>query len=280
MGKINTYVTRKNSEHYDLITDGWRYIFGDNFHWGYFLPETDSLTTATKQLIEELAVLGTFTEQSRVLDVGCGIGEPAFYLHEKFHCPITGISISKKGIELARQRCQERGYTKVQFSVMNAFDTNLPDNSIDITWVMESSHLMRDKPELLREMFRVLCSSGELLLCDVMVSEKLDDSTVRHHFQDLKLLERVFGKMQHEPLEHYVDAAKALGFTNITTRDVTHAVFPTIHHHRRNIQTNKEMLMKYIPPQMTQEFLSACDVLDCFFRKGILRYGFLKAVKP
>ena len=96
--------------HYNFVSDAWRFIFGDSFHLGYFRSDEMKLNEATNALIDELAQLGTITKNSKVLDVGCGIGEPALYLHEKYHCPVIGITISDKGVNLATKKCEERGY--------------------------------------------------------------------------------------------------------------------------------------------------------------------------
>jgi len=82
---------KENDLHYDSITDAWPYILGQNFHWGYFESSNDSLEKATDNLIEKMVSYTKQNEKLNVLDVGCGIGGPAFYLHNKLKINLTKI---------------------------------------------------------------------------------------------------------------------------------------------------------------------------------------------
>jgi len=87
---------KENDVHYDSITDAWPYILGQNFHWGYFESPKDSLAKATDNLIDKMVSYTPEKDKLNVLDVGCGIGGPAFYLHNKLNWKITGISNSEQ----------------------------------------------------------------------------------------------------------------------------------------------------------------------------------------
>ena len=43
-----------NQRHYDYIADAWQYLLGDNFHWGYFDPPSQTLESATEALIDQM----------------------------------------------------------------------------------------------------------------------------------------------------------------------------------------------------------------------------------
>src|SRR5688572_33208056 len=87
-----------------------------------------------------------------VLDVGCGIGNPACFQSERYACRVTGISTSKTGIEHANRRGMERGLSdRVSFLMADGMDNGLPDASFDRVWVLESSHLMARKDSLIEE---------------------------------------------------------------------------------------------------------------------------------
>ncbi|HHU49462.1 MAG: class I SAM-dependent methyltransferase [Caldicoprobacterales bacterium] len=42
-----------------------------------------------------------FTEKDRVVDFGCGRGRVAFYIHNHFHIPVTGVEVMEKTYEQA-----------------------------------------------------------------------------------------------------------------------------------------------------------------------------------
>jgi len=47
------------TSHYNSVSDAWRFIFGENFHLGYFRADETNLSHATNALIDELARAGT-----------------------------------------------------------------------------------------------------------------------------------------------------------------------------------------------------------------------------
>jgi 27-O-demethylrifamycin SV methyltransferase len=276
------------ASHYDAITDAWRYIFGDNFHFGYFKTPETRLNEATDALIDKLANLGRISEESKVLDVGCGIGNPAFHLHEKFGCTVTGISTSQKGIELAKRNSEVKGFSsKVQFQIADGTRNGFSSQSFDIVWVLESSHLMKKK-RLFGECYRVLRNGGQLLLCDLMLKKR---PSVVEHFQYLARLKlayplgfwsmkKAFGRGKTETFEYYTTGIKEAGFVDVEQVDVTNEVIPTLDHWRSNIAIHREEILQTLTPNQVSDFVAASNLLDYFYRHGVHGYGLIKAIKP
>jgi len=218
-----------NRSHYDHVTDAWVYILGDNLHYGYFDTDDIPLNKATEALIDQLASLVAIDDRSSVLDVGCGIGAPAFYLHEKFGCTVSGISTSTRGIEIAQKKCREKGYgRKIKFYARNGLDNGFAEATFDVVWIMESSHLMENKGKLIEENYRVLKNRGCMLLCDVMLRKKLTVMDVYRYQKELTILEKSFGKARMETLNFYAAKMGAYGFTDIETLDLSRQAFPTL----------------------------------------------------
>jgi 27-O-demethylrifamycin SV methyltransferase len=266
--------------HYNSVSEAWRFIFGDNFHLGYFKSNDMNLSEATNALIDELSQLGTITKNSHLLDVGCGIGEPALYLHEKYHCTITGITISEKGVELATKKCVGKGYShRIKFQRADALDNKLPDKSFDVVWVMESSHTMKDKEKLFAENYRVLKDNSTMLLCDMILKRAMNEVEIFNYRQDITVLEKVCGKAKTETLDYYQKKLEAAGFSEVETIDISEKVFPTMAHWRKNITQNYEKIRQIFPKEKIDEFLRACDITEEFYRNSILGYGLVKAVK-
>lgn len=269
-----------NRSHYDHVTDAWMYILGDNLHYGYFDNNDTALNKATEALIEKLASLATIDDRASLLDVGCGIGSPAFYLHEKFGCTISGISTSARGIEVAEEKCREKGYAdKVRFHVRDALDNGFTENSFDVAWVMESSHLMKNKERLFEENYRVLKENGSMLLCDVIRIKELTFMDVYRNQKALKNLEKSFGKNTIETLGFYEAKMGAQGFRDIESIDVSTEAFPTLAKWKKNALDNKEAVLRFFSEDDFGSFLLSCDILTDFFNKGIFGYGLVRGVK-
>jgi 27-O-demethylrifamycin SV methyltransferase len=277
-----------NATLYDSITDAWKYIFGDNFHFGYFASANVSLDEATDALIEKMASLGNLNEETKILDVGCGIGNPAFFLNGKYGCAITGISTSQLGIQRADEAAQKRGVQdKVCFRVANGLDNGFSDNSFDIAWVMESSHLMKDKKKLLAECFRILKPGGALLLCDIMLQRPFGAIDLIGYLKRMKYrfvtdyyhFIRAFGLLRMETFDAYQRLAREVGFREVTFLDISEEVMLTQTRWKANAVANKAEILKTWTPQQLETFLIASDLSDDFYRRKIAGYGILHAKK-
>lgn len=270
--------------HYNHVTDAWKEFMGDNFHFGYFETEKTELRAATNALIDTMADLSRITNKTRILDVGCGIGEPAFYIHQKFKCPVTGISTSERGVQLAAKRSKEIGCDKtVIFKVADGMNNGFPDQSFDLVWVMESSHLMTDKKKLFRECFRVLKKNGTLVLCDIVLLEVLPFA--RLAMRNLPLisqyiqLAKTWGYPQVNSLGTYCNGLVEAGFHEVTAVNITEKTLPTMQRWGQNARTSGDKTIGDFTRKDVQQFIRGCEVLDEFFRKGIVGYGMLRAKK-
>jgi 27-O-demethylrifamycin SV methyltransferase len=276
-----------SAAHYDRITDAWRYIFGEHFHYGFFASPEVELPAATRALIDELAALADIGERTSVLDIGCGIGEPALYLHEKFGCRMTGITTSERGLELARARCESRGHAEsVRFLLADGTDNGLPAESFDLCWALESSHLM-DKARLFAECHRGLKSGGVLLLCDVMLRRPV---TVSDHFSNLFRLrwgylsgylsvKRAYGPGRTESFDDYRNRLAAAGFSEVRLVDVSRETLPTMRKWRENMVINQTDILRSFSQAEFRDFERASYLMEYLFEQEMLGYGLVSAVK-
>lgn len=259
----------------------WMFILGHNLHYGLFTTGKETLDEATDAMIDRMASLTRLEPETEALDVGCGIGNPAFYLHEKTGCRITGISISSRGIAIAGKKSRDLGVSdRVAFLQRDALATGLPDRSFDIAWIMESSHLMRDKPGLVAETDRVLRPGGCVLLCDLVLKQAFSVADLYRYREDLAMLEQSFGDAKMESLEFYQAAFAARGFSRIESHDISQEAMPTLQRWKENLARNQSSLAACFADEAMENFSRSCSILTRFFRDNRLGYGIIKAVKP
>jgi len=269
-----------NRSHYNHVTDAWMFIMGDNLHYGYFDNGDTDLQKATDALIDNFASMARIDEDTSVLDVGCGIGGPALYLHEKFGCHISGISTSSRGIEIAKAKSKEKGYSeKVRFYTRDALDNGFPEDTFDIVWVMESSHLMRNKGRLFEENYRVLRNGGRMLLCDQMLLKEFTARDVLRYRKELAAVEKSFGKAKVETIGFYKAKMGERGFTDIETIDISEQAFPTLIKWKENIQHKKDSVLEHFSEDDFNNFILSCDILMDLFKNGIWGYGLVSGTK-
>lgn len=266
--------------HYDRITRAWQYLLGEDFHYGYFRAESESLEIATDNLTTLMAESGSIGHGVSVLDVGCGIGNPACHLAERYGCQVTGISTSPTGVEHARRRAQERGCSdRVSFMIADGMDNRLPDASFDRVWVLESSHLMPRKDALVAECARVLRRSGRVVLCDVILHRDLPLAEVLGRTQDFIHLHYAFGHAKIETLRTYQRCAELAGLRVTELRDISDQTFPTFAHWRRKVESNREAVRGLIGEDGLKHFRASCEILPTLWNQRLLGYGLIVAVK-
>jgi 27-O-demethylrifamycin SV methyltransferase len=154
------------------------------------------------------------------------------------------------------------------------------DSSFDCIWVMESSHLMQDKPALLAECARVLRPRGRLVLCDIMAKRSLEMEDVIAYRDEFLLLQAVFGRARMEPLARYRAMLEDLGFTVTGAEDISAHTQATFSRWRDNALENRAEVVRLLGETAWREFLDSCLVLERLWDQGVLGYGLVAAVKP
>ena len=265
--------------HYDTVADAWSFLLGADLHYGYFVPAGLDLAAATDALTEQMLRSAALSESDLVLDVGCGTGNAACRIANEVGCSVTGISPSVVCVENSSERARSlRVEDRATFEVGDGTALSMQDSSFDCTWIMESSHLMRDKPSLIRECARVLRPGGRLILCDIMARRELPLSEVIRHRDAFLLLQAAFGRARMESLEFYRDLFEQNGFEVVRADDISAQTRKTFEHWRANALANRGRVVDLLGTEAWQEFVDSCDVLD---RRGdgeLLGYGIVAAV--
>lgn len=265
--------------HYDRVTDAWGLLLGEELHYGVFDRGDESLPEATAALTARMVDAARLGGGESILDVGCGTGAPACELVEGHGATVVGITTSEVGVAAARRRAEARGLSdRARFEVRDGTDNRLPDGSFDRVWVLESSHLMRDRTGLLSECARVLRPGGRLVLCDIVRRRELPFQEVRRLLEPLSLLRSVFGEARMDPLERYAELATAAGLEVESMDDLTTLTRPTFDRWRANASHHEAAVVAQLGRDGLEAFVGACDVLEGFWDDGTLGYGLLAAV--
>ncbi|HUN61676.1 MAG TPA: methyltransferase domain-containing protein [Candidatus Sulfotelmatobacter sp.] len=265
--------------HYDRVTDAWKYFMGSDLHVGYFDGLHDNLQKATQALTALMVESAHVGPKSAVLDVGCGTGNPAIHLARAAGCRVTGISTSQVCVDRANANAAEHGLEgRVSFSVADGTCTGFSERSFDCVWVMESSHLMPNKLQLLQECARVLREGGTLVLCDLALRRPMPAQPPVQLLYDLVVLEQVFGKASLQTIEEYINQCTSVGI-DATGRDISEQVAPTFRSWGRNARECAAMATDLIGEKQVDLFIRGCEIMSRLFREGQLGYCLLAGVK-
>jgi 27-O-demethylrifamycin SV methyltransferase len=269
----------ETAAHYDHVHDAWQLIMGSEFHYGYFTAPETSLEEATAGLTEQMRERAAISAGDRVLDVGCGTGRQSCELAAELDAVVLGITTSGRGVDAATALAAERGVDSARFEQRDGMDNGLEDESFDVVWALESSHLMRDRPALLSECARVLVPGGRVVLCDIIRKRDIPFAEVRERRADFAKLREVFGDAHMEPLGAYGATLEELGMTVTDSTDITEPTLPTFAAWRASVDANEAALRDLIGTQAIEDFIEGTNILESFWRDGTLGYGILAATK-
>ncbi|MFC3579751.1 SAM-dependent methyltransferase [Sphingomonas hylomeconis] len=124
LNRIN--MTRKSKQnvahHYDL-SDRLYDLFLDadrQYSCAYFTDPDNSLEQAQDDKKAHIAAKLALKPGMRVLDIGCGWGGMALYLHAKTGAEVLGVTLSEEQIKVARRRAEDAGVAdKVKFELID-----------------------------------------------------------------------------------------------------------------------------------------------------------------
>lgn len=261
--------------HYDRVTEAWRLIFGDELHYGVFEDPEIELRQATARLTELMIQAARFDRPgAEVLDVGSGTGVIACRLAHELGAKVLGITTSEVGVGAGTRTAARLGLSaQVRFELRDGTDNQLPAQAFDIVWVLESSHLMRRREQLLYDCTRVLRPEGRLTLCDLMLLRDLDFMEVRALRKQLALLRDVFGDAHMERMDRYVGWLEGAGLVVDTSQDLTDLTRPTFVHWRANIEAHAAEIERLIGAPSMRQFHDSTFVLEKLWDDGIMGYG-------
>ncbi len=266
---------------YDRVTQAWLLLLGEELHYGYFDCPDEPLAHATKRLTKRMAHWANIQSGAVVLDVGCGIGKPAITLATEFGADVVGISTSEVGINYAAALVSTLRLSKrVRFELRDGMGNGFPSESFDCVWVMESSHLMPRKRDVLAEGARVLVPGGRLVLCDIVRKADIPFDEIYRNLDVFETLDDVFGRAKMESLDAYVQFARDANLSVTGVEDISAAVLPTFDHWRDNAIRSRAEVVNLVGENYWMQFMKSCDALERLWNEGKFGYGMLVAEKP
>ena len=147
----------------------WKYT--DDYYTEYTRKTWNESAIPYIRLMERMA---PFTEEllkrvkidngMKILDIGTGPGEPAITLSGRVGSGghVTGIDLSERMIDLAKEAAKRKGAQNVSFLIMNAEDLKFPEGSFDLVLSRFGFQIFTNPEKAAVEACKVLRKGGEL----------------------------------------------------------------------------------------------------------------------
>jgi len=203
-------------QHYDEISPYYRDLWGIHIHHGYWKTGLETKDEAQEQLIDCLISHAQIQRCATILDVGCGLGGTAIYLHKKLDAHVTGVTISPRQIEIANELAQSRG-ADVRLMLMDAESLTL-GGSFDVVLSVEAISHLNHKADCFRSMARLLKAGGKLVIADWFRSHT---ASPKEEFEFLHPVERAMLVPKLESPSVYMKYVTATGLNVIKFEDLS-----------------------------------------------------------
>jgi len=262
--------------------DSWDLDNSLAIHYGYWDEKVKNFPQSLLRMNEVMMEAASIGSSEKVLDAGCGIGGSSIFLAEKIGCNVTGISLSEKQVNKAKELAIEKKVEdKVEFKVMNYCATDFPNESFDIVWGCESICYADDKEKFIKEAYRLLKPGGRLVVADGFVTDFKNNNrrSIRNWLDGWQV-------NYLETLDGFVKFMDDAGFRNIFSRDISKFA---AHSSRRLFKfyflANLYLLWKTITfsnhsTEMQRKNIAACKHQYNGMKKDLWQYGLIVGTKP
>lgn len=118
---------------------------------------------ATEQLLSRAVI----SADSKVLDVGCGVGTTAITVAQRFGANVTAVDIEPLMLERARKAVEAGGAERVNLQEGDILALDFPDDAFDVV-IAEAVTMFVDRARAARELIRVCRPGGRVLATEFM----------------------------------------------------------------------------------------------------------------
>lgn len=210
--EINKYYDQT----YHQYRSVWKLDKHRGIHYGFWDQSTRNLSQAVQRMNLVLLENSGFKENSKILDMGCGVGGSSLFLAENINAEVTGININRKQIEIA----EKINHPKLKFICANYLESELESSKFDGIWALETICHCQDKNDFIKEANRLLKPGGHLVLAEYFIRQE--------EFNESKAIKKWLRRWAIPGLDEYSDFKSKLedkGFEIVKEIDATRNIW-------------------------------------------------------
>lgn len=236
-------------------------------HYGFWDKDTKTFHKALENTNRYLLQIADVKLNERILDAGCGVGGSCFFLAKERKAKVTGISLSEKQIEFAKQKAIALHLTEfVDFKIEDYSNTSYKEKTFDLIWAIESITSAPDKANFSNEAYRILKPGGRLIIADYFRNNG-------NNMDQSGLLEKWRKNWSMAPfltLDEYKMLFEKSGLIIAEEKDVTGLIFKT------SKKMYQSSLLGAIPSKIYNFFNNPSHFAKDHYKSGFYQYQALK----
>ncbi len=251
----------------------YRTISGAILHLGMFEPgeSREKATTRTKQFMASRLELSADT---RIVDLGCGYGDAARYLIERFGCRVVGVNLVRVQNRQALNLTKEAGLDG-HFQIIEGdfARVSLADECAQVVWSQESFLHAAERLPVLQECARLLAPGGRLIFTDIL-------QTGRMSAREAQLIYERVRVQSLESFPSYEGLVRRAGLEVREVVDLSRFVAPSYQDHVQKLEDHRAALTAAIDAEYVDYTIRAMGRWVRAAQEGKLGWGLFLAVKP
>ncbi len=219
---------------------------------------------------------GLETRGKHILDIGCGIGGPAFEMARTFEAHVVGVDLEAPLIERAKDAARRHGLAnQCAFQTVDIGPLPFAEQSFDIVVTAGAITQTKDKAAIISDCFRVLRPGGYLSCYDWTRtdSEYSDDMLYWFKMEDLSYA--------LETLDDYKQHFRDCGYVEVEIEDASDW-------YREQATREYELIRGELYPRMVEllgqesadHFVENWRAMVIVCDKGEMRQGYCRGRKP
>ncbi|MFC1987218.1 class I SAM-dependent methyltransferase [Chloroflexota bacterium] len=135
--------------------------------WVYWWPLWRNITG--RSILRKWEQTSLVQEGQTFLDFGCGTGDftvPAARIVNTMG-KVYALDYFQRQLEIVEEKSKQEGLSNVE-TILSTGTTGLPDESIDVIWMCDVLHEVKERRAVLEELHRILRGDGILAIHDGM----------------------------------------------------------------------------------------------------------------
>jgi sarcosine/dimethylglycine N-methyltransferase len=248
---------------------------GEDIHIGLYEDKEEPISIASERTVAAMvdqirqSIVG-----ARVVDLGAGYGGSARWLAKNLSCRVSCVNLSE--VQNERNRAMNReARLDERIDVFDASFEQVPlaDAAFDVVWSQDSFLHSGDRPQVIREVDRVLRPGGEFIFTDPMQADDCPSGS----------LQPVLDRLQLDSLASpgfYRSQAKQRGWQEIAFNDLTDQLVEHYTRVRQELAVRRDELLESVSGEYIDRMITGLGHWIDAGDAGLLCWGIFHFRKP